>query len=38
MGHFHFKIAEEDVYEDAEADEFEYFEAGAGDAPYITGS
>lgn len=27
--------AEEDIYEDAEEDEFEYYEVGAGDAPYI---
>lgn len=27
--------AEEDIYEDAEEDDFEYYEAGAGDAPYI---
>lgn len=27
--------AEEDIYEDAEEDDFEYYEAGAGGAPYI---
>lgn len=27
--------AEEDIYEDAEEDDFEYYEVGAGDAPYI---
>ncbi|XP_012286050.1 methylosome subunit pICln [Orussus abietinus] len=31
-----FSDAEEDIYEDAEEeDDFEYFEVGAGDAPYI---
>lgn len=28
-------IAEEDIYEDAEEDDLEYYEVGAGDAPYI---
>lgn len=28
-------IAEEDIYEDAEEDDFEHYDVGAGDAPYI---
>ncbi|KAJ8678901.1 hypothetical protein QAD02_014688 [Eretmocerus hayati] len=30
-----FSDAEEDIYEDAETDDFEYYEGGAGDSPYI---